>query len=462
MFKKTLVAAAIMCASSSAYAWKVDTNITATTGVSNVGKQSTQTVLQFQKGKGSEKAIFEVESNTEAVQDISFVRVELTGGAIWNLAEAKAGAVVVKESGTGVLGGETTWTLLEDGKVLRVPVTTSFTTGAKIKVLADGTGAVDLRNATGEVKLKVGVQETDGSFSAEPLATNTVFALVDVLKLDIKANCNVANVSDLFKTLDDTGLTKTTPARICTASSGAKFSIENQTSNQQILADQIKLKMTGDFTNVTEITEATDTSKWTIATDKQSAEATVDVAIAGGITKGGTPPGLIPTFTYKADTPIPAMSYKLNVTLDTSATFDKTEFSDGGDIIVITHDGFSFDTVTTGTSAANTIYIRDVSNNLPAAGGVVNVTITEYDDAGKGTVFATKALSTNLPNNGALTLTPAGIASDLGYDLTEGKQARFFFEVETEKGEAAVKKQVAGIGIDIQTGSNNTDVNATL
>ena len=579
MFKKSFITAAVaLCLSAGAHAALTINTNTGTTPT-NVGKQSTQTVLQFQKAGQANK----FRATLGAIGELpgsAFVRLENTGTAKWNLADIKAAlgntnggnlvkyidgdekardtyaasytyiinttatpaagtvntAVVyaatvtvdngdgtdgnaddelfhivvagtntvvsqtyaqlkavaasthtipgtsikvdvsaevtgtpdvltltlhdaaIAANGTGAVDPDTgNWTIDNDGTVLRVPVTNAATFAGVLDVdLKAVTGLFDLRSAAGDIKVGIGVQELAGSFSAEPVDTQNVFSLVDVLKLDFTANCNTANVSTRFMSLNDTGTTDTNPTRVC-GTGTAKFDIENQTTTQNVLADKIKLKLTGDFTNVETITEAGDTSAWTVAADKKSAEATVDVQVDGLATKSA----LIPTFKYKANTVIAAQKFKLNLTLDASSTFDKTEFTDGGDLIIIEHDGFSFNTVTTGTSSSNTIFIRDVSNNLPAAGGMINVTITEYDDAGKGTVFGPKALSTKLPSNGAVTLTPAGIATDLGFTLTPGKQARFSFEVETEKGEAAVKKQVTGIGIDIQTGSN-ADTDATL
>lgn len=106
---------------------------------------------------------------------------------------------------------------------------------------------------------------------------------------------------------------------------------------------------------------------------------------------------------------------------------------------MIGRDGMKFDTITTGTSSSNTVHIRDISGVLPAEGGKIFVTITEYADhaangRGEGTVMVErKPLSVTLPNKGAVTLKPSEIAADLGVSLTAGRQARFLFEVETTK-----------------------------
>ncbi|MDP5292531.1 S-layer protein [Oceanimonas sp. CHS3-5] len=133
------------------------------------------------------------------------------------------------------------------------------------------------------------------------------------------------------------------------------------------------------------------------------------------------------------------------------------------DIIIVDRDGMKFDTITTGSSSANKIFIRDVSNRLGTSGGKILVTLVEYDkhgahQGGKGTVRADRQLLKNvtLPSGGAVTLTPASVAADLGIQIAPGHQARFIFEVQTNQGEVAIKKSNSE-GVDVKNGTRNVN-----
>lgn len=128
----------------------------------------------------------------------------------------------------------------------------------------------------------------------------------------------------------------------------------------------------------------------------------------------------------------------------TSATFDTFEDT-LADLFIITRDGMKFDTITTGTTSANTIHIRDISETLPATGGKIYVTIVQYGEHGvngkaDGEVLVKRAvLNTTLPS-GAVSLKPSEVAAEVGAQIVAGRQARFVFEVETNRGEVAVEE----------------------
>ncbi|HAS8485473.1 TPA: hypothetical protein I7727_05905 [Vibrio vulnificus] len=254
----------------------------------------------------------------------------------------------------------------------------------------------------------------------------------------------------------------------------------NASTKQNIQTSELKLSLSGNFSGVAQkngflADDKGDATKWAIsngvASVTYSALAGAPDVIPGNENAGAAYTGFqldLPAFNIdKANTEsLEAQKFELKAeVLAGSFTYVPYEYKIA-DAFIVVRDGMKFDTVTTGTSSSNVIYIRDVSKTLPAEGGKIFVTITEYDahdleNGGKGTDLVTRAvLPTRLPSNGAVTLTPAGIAEALGVESTPSRQARFYFEVETNEGEAAVKKQTAE-GVDIQTGSI-ADVNFTL
>ncbi|MBY5947383.1 hypothetical protein [Photobacterium rosenbergii] len=447
MFKKTVVAAALtlgMVGTASAYTLLPNTGVTE----SNVAIQSTQTVLQFQTGNYTNIPELRLDADTEAPAD-SFVRLELTGGAKWNLAEVKKGALIQT---TGTLAVDNTQaSLLDGGTVLRVPVTIAGVKDDTFKVDAEIAGAFDLREAGNAVTITAGVQRLDGSFSANPKSIGKAFNLLNVVKVaNVFEHVDTAQVSEQYKVFEnDTSIIGT-----------GSIEIENQTTNQGIIAGDVALTIHGDFSDVQNTTYPSvdgNTSSWTINAARTAATATLTSELQESTSVFIS----TPNFEFDGETPIKPQTFTTSFKVKNSPTFSEYEVSDSANFIV--RDGFRFDTVTTGTTADNSIYIRDVSGNIPAEGGKVNVTIWEFDAEGNGTLLVeAKPLSMTLTSEGAMTLTPAQITADLGVEATPGMQARFLFEVETEVGEAAVRKFVPGTGIDIQTGGNNFALDATL
>ncbi|WP_053062438.1 hypothetical protein [Photobacterium aquae] len=491
MFKKSVVAAALtlglgLAGSANAFDLPAAADHIKEQKVAN---QSTQAVLQFQIGQGD--ATFSVEkvreelgfANTAGtnypVIDSVMVRLELTGGAKWNLDKvtedkhikqfitatttAKGAAVATDITDFVFVGAPR---LVADN-VLMIPVKSLDPKAAAGQTWGDEkagavnrfnvdfakTGVFDLRQATGSVRAKIGLQTTDGSFTGEPELTKVAFQMLDVFTVAVDENHisdNEAKVANQFKSFDREGKVFTTAPAFAT--------IKNQTSDQPVNKEVLKLKLTGDFSDVTALNASSQTTAWSINAAKTEAYARV----TSNLEAGATTVIALPSLKFSGKNPIPVMDYDFTAYMDSNATFN--EFSRGAEgTYEITHDGFTFDTVTTGTTADNQIFIRDISGNLPKAGGSINVTVWEYDAKGNSTELVKgKALSVKLANKGAVTLTPAQIAKDLNIEVTPASQARFLFEVETEKGEAAVKKQVSGVGIDIQTGRNHFDTAATL
>ncbi|HFQ5141176.1 TPA: hypothetical protein ACGUU1_001421 [Vibrio vulnificus] len=331
-----------------------------------------------------------------------------------------------------------------------------------------------ISGSTTDIKMTVGALE-NASYTADPQPTEALFKMDNLFKLSQEAtpvnNDGVdatALVSSTYTQWD------TVHAKDVGIIRAVKFF--NNTTKQNIQHKHIKLSLSGNFDGIaTKDGKLADENgaptSWAIVDGKASVmlgDLTSDGQYVGDA--GGTGVALteLPKFYIDADneTSIEAQKFALDVTVVDNATFD-TYTQSIGNAFVVVRDGMKFDTVTTGTTSSNVIYIRDVSKSLPVEGGKIFVTITEYaehanDAKGAGEdVVVRKELTTRLPSNGAVTLTPVGIAADLGVELNPARQARFFFEVETNQGEAAVKKQTAD-GVDIQTGDKAAPVDFTL
>ncbi|MDL5383819.1 S-layer protein [Aeromonas hydrophila] len=299
----------------------------------------------------------------------------------------------------------------------------------------------------------------NASYTADPVATKPLFKLGKLFQLSLTdAGKATALVSEGFLKLNvgDVDVTAT------------GFELANVTTNQTIQRDKVKLTLTGDVSAFKKdasgnlLNKAGANIGWKAAADGQSATAVLGAGnLAGGLSDALNSLG---TLYVAADNavPVPAvnLSVKAEIEGDSQATYNyfKDELAD---LFIITRDGMKFDTITTGSTSSNTIHIRDVSKILPAEGGKIFVTITEYaahdaNGRGEGTVLVTrKPLSVTLPSGGAVTLKPADVAADVGAAITAGRQARFLFEVETNQGEVAVKKSNAE-GVDIQNGTRGT------
>ncbi|MGU3163576.1 VapA family S-layer protein [Vibrio cholerae] len=322
-----------------------------------------------------------------------------------------------------------------------------------------------ISGTTSQVKMSVGALE-NASYTADPIKTPVLFKTDNLFKVEQTA---------LTGGKDATANVSTTYTQWTTADANNHGIIRdvrffNNTTKQNIQHKHIKLSLVGDFSGIVTkngklVDDAGVETPWAVADGKAvvtySALTSENDNFAGNDNAPGYTGELLELpklIIDEANTvSIPAQKFALQVETVDNATF-VPYVQNIGDAFVVVRDGMKFDTVTTGTSSSNIIYIRDVSKTLPADGGKIFVTITEYDaheleNGGKGTDLVTRAeLPVRLPSNGAVTLTPAGIAAALGVESTPARQARFYFEVETNEGEAAVKKQTAE-GVDIQTGS---------
>lgn len=491
MFKKTLIAAAIMVGvTAPAFADVVITpndNSFVTTSLASVTKQP---VLDFSTAQQNLTLNFSEEGD---LKNNGFIVMEIQGDGQFNDAEIRQwlsnGALAadfpgLEVSPDGVAANSATvaniqkffkttsdgtqltvdHTIDNNGKRLRL----ALASDVEATAVADAEVVLKLNLANQAFKLVSGSQGTvaltagallNASYTADPVATKPLFKLGKLFELSLTdAGKATALVSEGFLKLDigDADISAT------------GFALSNVTTNQTIQRDKVVLTLTGDVSafkkdaNGNLVNKAGVNTGWKAATDGLSATAVLGSGnLAGGVNDALTALG---TLYVAADNavPVPAVNFNVKAEIqgDSQATYNyfKDELAD---LFIITRDGMKFDTITTGTTSSNLIHIRDVSNILPTEGGKIFVTITEYADhaangRGEGTVLVTrKPLSVTLPSGGAVTLKPADVAADVGASITAGRQARFLFEVETNQGEVAVKKSNAE-GVDIQNGTRGT------
>ncbi|EKO3628591.1 cell surface protein [Vibrio metschnikovii] len=326
----------------------------------------------------------------------------------------------------------------------------------------------------GGVSLAVGALR-NASYTADPRVTSPVFVLGDLFALKENTNGAVAYEAKVKE-----GYTKATLGKSGTsyveAFATGNLALQNLTTNQNIQLDKVFLTLQGEslamFANKDgKLVDASgaDTG-WALAQDGKSATKVVSTtsAVFEGKPYGGAVEPAAHTlnfnFALAKDNAfaIPAQTMTLQAKVFGQGVNMQDTYNDFAsnlaNVFVVTRDGLKFDTITTGSTSANTIHIRDISNILPEEGGKIYVTIVEYDAHGQdqnaaGNVLVErKELSLKLPSGGAVTLSPAGVAADVGAAINPARQARFVFEVETNIGEVAVKKQTSE-GIDIQNGS---------
>lgn len=327
-----------------------------------------------------------------------------------------------------------------------------FTTATNIFNLKSG-------SSSSEVLVKVGAMR-NSSYTADPKATPTLFKLGELFKLEMT---DAAKATALVST----GFLQTDKAQANIVPNGLK--LVNKTTNQNIQLNKVNLTATGDFAGFRQdangmLLDSTGTSiGWKVVNGVASTVAG-DTVLEGNTALTASE-AISLLVSVAADNSKPIQAQEIGVTAKILGA-DQDTFKDYehslAKVFLIGRDGMKFDTITTGTTSSNTVHIRDISGVLPVEGGKIFVTITEYADhgangRGEGTVMVErKPLTITLPNKGAVTLKPAEIAADLGVSLTAGRQARFLFEVETNKGEVAVKKSNAE-GTDIQNGTRGVE-----
>lgn len=385
----------------------------------------------------------------------------------------------------------------------KVHVKTSNATNI-FKLFEDRNGGAD------KVVLTVGAQH-NGSFTADPLDTPIVFDQTKTLfGADLVTQGQATALVNTYFENYKLGLQQTGAIGDSqNADISGVFSFTNNTSNQNIQKEQVRFTLSGDFSGFdvdasNELLDSTGAKTgWIVNADGNKAARYLGDA---GITRGKEVETLTATLfnyddpaigdegMYALKSPISSGSY--------TVTAEIAQFNRDGDlfkpvseiaetasfypvqdvvekVIKVERDGMKFDTITTGSTSSNKIFIRDLSNRLGEKGGKILVTIYEYEamaantqaDAtgevdvdnnnGIKTLVHRKVLEKDgqpftLPTGGAVTLTPAGVAEMAGVAVAPGRQARFVFEVQTNIGEVAVRKK-DDAGTDIQNGTRNVN-----
>ncbi|HDY8176126.1 TPA: cell surface protein [Vibrio vulnificus] len=324
--------------------------------------------------------------------------------------------------------------------------------------------------ANNDVAVKIGALK-NASYSADPVQSGKVFQLGDLFELGLtesgKATALVSTGFLRVDTNDDTVIDDNNIA-------ATGYELYNRTSNQNIQLNKVNLTLTGDLSAFRSdlagnlLHKDGTASGWKLNAAKTAATAKAgDAVLQGEITldaKASSVNALWSNFSklyVETTNETPVEAQKISVTASIAGADQDTfeDFSDTlADLFIITRDGLKFDTILTGTTSSNTVHIRDVSGILPQDGGKIFVTVWEYDaheageNAQRNVLAERKELAVKLPSNGAVTLSPATIAAQLGIEVAPARQARMLFEVETNVGEVAVKKS-DGKGTDIQVGS---------
>ncbi|HDY7458384.1 TPA: cell surface protein [Vibrio vulnificus] len=371
-----------------------------------------------------------------------------------------------------------------NGEIVLAAYNTAPASDADIKT--NSTVGFDFANANQIFNLKSGQSVAvaakigalkNASYSADPVPTGALFKLGDLfaLQYDDGVNTNgpasaTALVAESFKKwdIDGDGVYDEASDNIDLTSTGLE--LVNKTTNQNIQLNKVNLTLSGDFapfkmnSTTRELQDKGGNGLgWKVSADYKSA-----TVVAGNTVLAGSAEQALGAFTKiyveqegdKANsTPIEAQTVSITATIKGADQDTFEDFSHKlAELFIITRDGLKFDTVLTGTTSSNTVHIRDVSGILPEDGGSIFVTVWEYDaheageNAERNVLADRKELSVKLPANGAVTLSPATIAEQLGIEVAPARQARMLFEVETNLGEVAVKKS-DGKGTDIQVGS---------
>lgn len=345
------------------------------------------------------------------------------------------------------------------------------------------------------VRLTIGAQQ-NGSFTHDPIKSPIVFdQYVDLYKVD---NVNVGEATALVNTyyenyvlgLGNNAIHNGYDFKFPRGSLGedenivGSFKISNLTTNQNIQKGQLRMAIAGDFSGFKKDNENHLLAKGNVDTgwkvvDNVAYKLVDKTGTMQNTTSTGTANINAALYAFDAafengDSPINGGIYTVSTEIGQfsrdgveKATANETEsyypFSTKSvQLFNVQRDGMKFDTITTGSSATNKIFIRDISDRLGTEGGQILVTLIEYDkhgahQNGKGTEHVKrKPLSVRLPSNGAVTLTPKSITDDLGLTIQPGHQARFIFEVQTNQGEVAVKKSNSE-GVDVQNGTRNVN-----
>ncbi|HDY7620251.1 TPA: cell surface protein [Vibrio vulnificus] len=388
---------------------------------------------------------------TTAAEKVEYIRTNATGGTDDTYLENLAGFAV------------------GDSTVVAAGTTTNFD-------FANANQIFNLKTGSSDVKAKIGALK-NASYSADPKSTGSLFQLGELFKLALTDSDSYGKATALVST-GFTGVfagsnSGTVVNDLDISADGLK--LVNRTSNQNIQLNKVRLTLNGDLSAFAAddsgmlLTKSGGQSDWKLSSDKKSATALANVGTGGssGVLQGEDDRLASVAFTtlddlYVAtDNVIPVEAQVISMTAsilgaeqDTFENYSNTLEQ----LFLITRDGLKFDTILTGTTSSNTVHIRDVSGNLPVEGGKIYVTVWEYDaheageNAERNVLAEREELAVKLPSNGAVTLSPATIAAQLGIEVAPARQARMLFEVETNVGEVAVKKS-DGKGTDIQVGS---------
>ncbi len=425
----------------------------------NIAAQTTDVILQNQPTTGD--VVFTI-AGALAVSG-STITLQVNG-ALFNPSAPPEVAVGQVGGGSAAAVASTTGTLSPDNTQAQWSVSADFIATDTITFQLNAVQSTDLRSVTAgtNVDYTITINAGGAAIESTPVDTELAFSIVNAATLDttnFAANTDTADVSQSFIFLN-------TGTGVTTGAGAANFTVQNPTSSQALTEANLVCILRGDLNGITSVTNAnvTGSSDSGSTASGVATEFLIDSsnAFAAAVITGGlaatTNADIAPVFELDGVTAQNARSFTLECDLLAGGTFGS---QDNVISLVasesIARNGFGFQSVFLGTSANNQVVIRDHSGNLGSAGGNISVTLTFYDGAGAGTTIGPVTLATKLPNNGQVVLTPSQIIGEMGAvasGVPTESFATFEFAVETAAGSAGNKKQVPGIGIDIQEATN--------
>jgi len=381
------------------------------------------------------------------------------------LGAALAGAPV---AGTLIAPNHYQWTV----GGLGAPVGSVFNFDTFTNQVLNVTGTVGAVTFT--VTINAPLNVGGGAIDATPVTTGPALNVVPALTATGLVNANtIADVAQLSPAGVPFVYNVAGPALNTLGNTGGKLTITNVTTAQPMLPANIVVKLLGDFTGIAAVNAplmtassaagvptagaALNTMTITQAPGTTAGQATA--IITAGLAAGGVF-NFAPQLVFDGVTQQSSRAFTVAVDIIAGGTFaaspnDLTAAS----IVSVSNNGLVFSTDLMGTASSNIVVLRDLSNNLPAAGGRIILSGTVFPSlaagAQAGTPFGPITLAVTVPSGGQAVLTPLSIAADPNViaagGLPAGAAASFNFVVASAAGSASEKKQVAGVGINAQT-----------
>jgi len=307
-----------------------------------------------------------------------------------------------------------------------------------------------------------------------PLTTGPAFNVIPALTATGLVNANtVADVGQLVAGVPYVFVAPPAAAGTTLGAAGSNLTITNVTTAEPMLQNNLVVKLLGDFSGVAAIratgmtassaagvpTAGAPANTMTITQVPPAVTGVATAVITGGLAANSAF-AFSPRLVFDGVTQQTVRSFTVAVDILAGGSYVAAPNNlASASIVSVSNNGMKFSTDLMGTASSNKVVIRDLSNNLPPAGGRIMISGKVFPSlapgAQAGTPFGPITLAPRLLSGGQVSLTPAMIAADPNViaagGLPAGAAATFNFTVETASGTASEKKQVAGVGINAQT-----------